>query len=236
MTDNAAPLILLTRPRPAGERFAAACRTELGEGVEILLAPLQQIAEVGPLPGIPDDAALIFTSENGALSYAAQGGRRGLTAYCVGDRTAEAASAAGLEAVSADGAIDDLRALILRAPAKGPLLHLHGRHVTGDLSGQLRAAGLRASGHVVYEQRDLRLSDEARDALTGPRRVVAPVFSPRSARLLARAAPDMRNTVLPCISEATRAALPEALRPHGTISDRPDAAAMLIAVARQLCP
>lgn len=236
MTDNAAPLILLTRPRLQAERFAAACRAEFGDKPDIMLAPLQEIVHAGALPDIPANAALVFTSENGVFSYAARGGRGGLTAYCVGDRTAEAARNAGLDAVSAGGAIGDLMALILRKRPSGPLVHLHGRHVTGDLSGQLRARGMQASGHVVYEQRDLALSDQAREALAGPRRVIAPVFSPRSARLLATAAPDMRETRIPCISKPARDALPEPLRPLASVSDAPDAAAMLIAVARQLCP
>ena len=234
MPDNATPLILLTRPRAQGARFAALCEAEFGTRAEVMQAPMQEIVWTGPPPAMAEDAALIFTSENGVRGAGHTGaGRR---AYCVGQRTAEAARLAGYDAISADGTAGDLAALIQKAPPAGPLIHLHGAFVRGDLAGQLRAGGLRAEGRVVYDQVALPLSPAARKALAGPRRVIAPLFSPRSARLLAEAAPDLANTALPCISKATRDALPAPLRALATISAAPTGAAMLIAVARQLCP
>lgn len=234
MPDNATPLILLTRPKAQAARFAAQCRDEFGTRAEVMQAPMQQIVWTAPPPDLPPDAAAIFTSENGVRAF--RGAGAGRRAFCVGDRTARAARTAGFEAISANGAAEDLLAAILNAPPAGPLVHLHGAFVRGDLAGQLRAAGLHATAHVVYDQRALPLPPEARAALASPRRVIAPLFSPRSARLLADANPECRNTALPCISKATHAALPEALRTHATISDAPTGAAMLIAVARQLCP
>ena len=236
MSDNATPLILLTRPRAQGARFAALCETEFGICAEVMQAPMQEIVWTERVPAMPEGAAAIFTSENGVLGYLRAGPGAGRRAYCVGDRTAEAARAGGFDAISANGTVDDLAAVILRARPAGPLFHLHGRALRGDLVGWLRDAGLAATGHVVYDQRALPLTAEARAALASPRRVIAPLFSPRSARLLAGAVTDLENTSLPCISNATHLALPEALRARATISDAPTGAAMLIAIARQLCP
>jgi len=236
MPDNATPLILLTRPRAQAARFAALCEVEFGTGAEVMQAPMQEITWTGPPPAMPEDAALIFTSENGVRGAARAGAGAGRRAYCVGYRTAEAARQAGYDAISANGTVEDLAALILHAHPAGPLIHLHGGFVRGDLAARLRDAGLRAAGHVIYDQAALPMATSARAALAGPRRVIAPLFSPRSAALLARAAPDLDNTALPCISKATREALPAALRACATISDAPTGAAMLIAVARQLCP
>ncbi len=236
MSDNATPLILLTRPQAQAERFAEMCRAEFGQVAEILIAPMQEIADTGTLPKIAPGTSLIFGSENGVLAYIRQGGPTGLRAYCVGDRTAKAAELAGLLALSANGAVTDLEAMILERHEGGALLHLHGEHVSGDLTGAMRRHGLPSTEHVLYTQRALPLSDVALAALASSARVIAPLFSPRSARLLADAAPDMRNTTLPCISPAARLALPDTLQAHAPVSDAPTAIGMLIAVARQLCP
>jgi uroporphyrinogen-III synthase len=236
MSDNATPLILLTRPQAQGARYAALCRAEFGDRAEVMAAPMQQIVWTRPASAIPDDTALIFTSENGVRAFLRAGAGPGRQAFCVGERTAEAARQAGMVAVSANGTVEDLVALILKSPPAGALLHLHGTHLRGDLVGRLTKAGLAVTGHVAYDQRALPLAPDARDALASPRRVIAPLFSPRSARLLAGAAPECRNTALPCISKATAMALSEPMRDRATIAEAPTGAAMLIAIARQLCP
>ena len=235
MPDNATPAILLTRPEAQAERFAASCRERFGDAVEIVLDPMQRIV-LGPLPGLPEKAAMIFTSENGVRAYAAGGGAAGRMAYCVGDRTADAARAAGLVARSAGGATGELLDLIRSEAPKAPLVHLHGRHVRGNVVGALVDAGFAAQGFTVYDQQDLPLSHAARALLSGPRRVIAPLFSPRSAALLGAELVETANVALPCISAATRDALPPALHGLASIAETPTGAAMLNAVARQLCP
>lgn len=235
MPDNAAPLILLTRPAAQARRFAGECRAELGDRAEILIAPMQEIS-LRDLPPIPEGTALIFTSENGVRAYQAGGGSPGVAAYCVGDRTARAATAAGLRAVSAGGAAGDLVDLIRTHDPGGPLLHLHGRQVRGDIARHLTDAGLNATGHVVYDQRALPLSDDAIRALMGPRRVIVPLFSPRSATLFAQALPAGSRPDPVCISAATKAALPDALQRGVPVAETPTGAGVLKAVARQLSP
>ncbi|MGI3187391.1 uroporphyrinogen-III synthase [Nioella aestuarii] len=235
MPDNAAPLILLTRPAAQAERFAKQCRAEFGDRVEILVTPMQEIVLLD-LPAVPPGAGLIFTSENGVRAYQAGGGKAGLTAYCVGDRTARVAAEAGLNAQSAGGAAGELVALIRGAAPDGPLIHLHGTHVRGGIAKQLCAAGFDVTGHVVYDQRSLPLDNSALKALSGTQRVIVPLFSPRSATLFAADLPAASSPDLICISDATRAALPAALRQAAILADEPTGAAMLKALARQLSP
>lgn len=235
MPDNAKPLLLLTRPQAQAERFAAACQDVFDGRVEIMIAPMQEIV-LSPLPRITPGAMLIFTSENGVRAYVAGAGRKGARAYCVGDRTAQAARAAGLDARSAGGAAGDLLALIRAEAPSAPLVHLHGQHVRGQIIDSLRADGHDATGHVVYEQRPLPLSDPARAALTGAARVLVPLFSPRSAALFAEALPAGAEPRLVCISAATREALPPRMQARALVADQPTGAAMLNAMARQLSP
>ncbi|TBX18519.1 uroporphyrinogen-III synthase, partial [Nioella sediminis] len=126
--------------------------------------------------------------------------------------------------------------LIRRDAPDGPLIHLHGTHVRGGITDRLSAEGFSIVGHAVYDQRNLPLSAGALAALSGPRRVIVPLFSPRSAALFAADLPAGANPDLICISDATRAALPKPLRRTAIVSDAPTGAAMLKALARQLSP
>ena len=235
MPDNAKPLILLTRPQSQAERFAAALHARTGGATEVLIAPLLRI-ELLALPQIPDGAALVFTSENGVAAYAAGGGAPGRIAYCVGDRTAEAAGQAGVRARSAGGTAEDLIALIVAEAPACPLVHLHGRHVRGAVVASLSHHGFAITGHAVYDQVALPLPAAARGALLSGQKVLVPLFSPRSAQLFAKALPDGTKCRPVCISVATRAALPPALGARASVAEAPTGAAMLNAVTRQLSP
>ncbi|HEY7610485.1 MAG TPA: uroporphyrinogen-III synthase, partial [Alphaproteobacteria bacterium] len=62
--------ILLTRPEPDAQRFAA----QLAEhGIEAVVAPLMTIETAdAPLPPLEGVQALVFTSANGVRAYAAR--------------------------------------------------------------------------------------------------------------------------------------------------------------------
>jgi uroporphyrinogen-III synthase len=216
-------VLLLTRPEPAARRFAAEAEQAVGPFAQVVIAPLQRIVPLGPLPALPPGAALAFTSENGVamavaagLGGQAAGGPR--RAYCVGARTAAAARAAGFEARAAEGCADALLAAILADPPPGPIVHLAGRHQRGDLAERLRAAGLPATRIAAYDQQAAEVSDEARAALAGARPVVAPLFSPRSAALLAERMPAAPRAPLllvflsPAVAEAWTGPPPLAAR------------------------
>lgn len=130
MVPQSRPLVtavLLTRPEAQGARFAAALAEALGP-VRLVTSPLMAPAFLVPaIPLRPD--ALIFTSETGVEGYrrlAAPELSDVRRAWCVGNRTARAAEAAGLAAHSAEGDAERLIAAILAADEPGPLLHLRG--------------------------------------------------------------------------------------------------------------
>ncbi|WP_086464083.1 uroporphyrinogen-III synthase [Oceanibaculum nanhaiense] len=182
--------VLLTRPEPDSTALAARLKND---GIESVIAPLLEIVprDPGP-PPVPMDSvqALLVTSANAAERLPSVTERRDVRVLCVGAATAEAARAQGFDSVeSADGAIEELTALALGTldPKAGPVLHLSGETVAGDLAGMLRLAGFEAHRLVVYE---------ARPAEALPPRVLAELrrgrldavlfFSPRTAETFVR--------------------------------------------------
>jgi len=164
-----APICLLTRPHAQSVAFARDL-----PGIEVLIAPILRIealpfdpARISAAPGI------VFTSAN-AVPLAGPG--KGKPALCVGPQTAEAAAAAGYEVEEGPGDAEGMMPLL---PGREAWLHLHGRH---------RARELPVQGMAIYDQIAQPLSPEAVALLSGDRPVILPLFSPRSASLLAQAA------------------------------------------------
>lgn len=176
--------MLLTRPLAQAERFAEDCLAQFPE-IPILISPILRI-EARPIARSFDGvASLILTSENAVRALARMGAKlAGLPALCVGDRTAAAARSIGLNAVSVGGTSDDLVEAILGRPAAGALLHLRGAESRGEIAARLSAEGRQIDEAIVYDQRPLKLSLEAKRLLSGDLPVVLPLFSPRSAALL----------------------------------------------------
>lgn len=235
------PTVLLTRPAPASRRFADALRDRLGAGVPVLIAPVLDIVLDAPAAAdaLAGAGGVILSSENGAAACAASGAGAGLSAFCVGRRTARAAGAAGLVPVAhPPGDLDGLLAQIVAAgwPGwRGPLVHLHGAHVTGDAVAALAAHGIAVRSAVVYDQRARPLSDAALVLLAGDAPVVVPVFSSRSARLIAPALAAARAPLrLAAISPRAAGALDVQSALQVRTADRPDADAMLDTVAALL--
>lgn len=227
------PILLLTRPLPEAERFAREVTARLTLRPDVILSPLLEIVplEVEAPPGM---VGLILTSANGAQAAARIGLPRGLPAWCVGARTAAAAAVAGFVARPGGGAADALVSRVLAEWPAGPLLHLRGRHARGDVAARLNAGGIETVEQVIYEQRAHPLSAAAMAALQGTVTVIAPVFSPRSAALLAMAGPARAPLVIAAISLAAA----EAVGPLGAtrtdIAEHPDGAAMATLTCRLL--
>lgn len=234
---SASPHLLLTRPRPQSERFAESLRAAL-RGLRVTIAPLMRIELHPPGVGAADGVAgLIFTSENGVAGFVAGCARRDLPVWCVGPRTAQAAREAGFAQVLEGGG--DARALIatlLDRRPQGPLLHARGRHAAADIAGALREAGIGARDLVVYDQQAQPLPPAGAALLASRGDVVVPVFSPRSARLLAAHLPQ-GGTRARLHLVAISAAAAQPLAGHGAIHAQhivsaPDAAAMHSMVAK----
>lgn len=225
------PLLLLTRPEAQSRRFAAEAARVLPPH-ERLIAPLSEIVPWPVDPAVFEGATgVILTSTNAVPALPAL---PGLTAWCVGPATAAAARAVGLEARDVGGdAVAMIETLAREAP-RGPLVWAAGRDIARDLGAALPGLALRRVTAYAAEARDwppglvasLRASGDAS-------RVIAPLFSPRAARLFtAQWGPDTPLPRLVAISPACAAALPA---PGATrIAATPDAGGMLRALAQTM--
>jgi len=225
----AQPTLLLTRPAPQSQRFAQAFSAHFPR-VPVLISPLMQIHNLPLLQDLAGVDALILTSENAVTSLAPQTRLRP-PAWCVGPRTAAAARAAGfpIAGIAEDaGSLTDL----LKAQAPGAhLLHARGRHVVADLPAALAPAGITVTEAMVYDQIACPLTDAAHTLLAQPGPILAPLFSPRSARLLVEAAPPRRLHIAALSPAVAKAAEP--LAPLGLeLAVRPEAGALLDALGR----
>lgn len=175
--------VLVFRPQPDAERSTEALRDR---GQKPIVAPLFTVApSAEPMPAGPFDA-LVLTSANAVPALAeAPPAWRGLPAFCVGSRTAEAARAAGFAPQSAKGNRSALLALILDGlPPAQKLLFVAGRDRHDDLPEQLRAAGHVVTIWTAYEAKAVEaLPEPAAEALRSGQVDAALHYSPRSAQV-----------------------------------------------------
>lgn len=225
--------VLLTRPSGSADRFANDLMVRLKDQIRVVQSPLMQPEALSPdWPDLPY-GAVILTSETGALSAARlldEGRSLPTLAYCVGDRTAEVARAAGFVAHSAQGDAEALLDMILSLPEPGPYLHLRGRDARGDLAPRLAAKGRPAHAAIVYDQRPIALTDDARALLAGHDPVIVPLFSPRTAQLFCDQAPKGAPLWIAAISQGAAKAVSGLSPARLKVAERPDAASMLAVV------
>ena len=227
--------VLNTRPLPQADRFSAELRAVFGGDLQIVSAPLMRAEylstelPMGPFGGV------VLTSETGAEAAARLGAAR-LTplAWCVGDRTAEAAEARGFSAISASGDARDLTRLLAEAPDQSHLLYLHGEDRAADLAAALAPTGRAVTSLVVYRQVAQPLSEDVRHLISSGAPLLVPLYSPRTARLFMEALEGLpQEGVLPVvISENARRVLPEPLAGRAIVSSHPDGPGMLAAIGR----
>ena len=230
------PVILLTRPADPSARFATALRARFPD-LHIVTSPL--IAPTFPLVSLPGRkwTAVIFTSETAvqaAKRIAADGHTLPELAFCVGDQTAQTAQAAGFQALSAQGDGATLLAFIQAQSLRGPMLYLHGRETRLDIAERLESSGIETFSCLTYAQNAQPLTAEATALLHAPSAILAPVFSPRTGQILAQECARIGATAplhVVAISAAAGAAFPQA---NLTLTCRPDATAMLAAIALRL--
>ncbi len=227
------PSILLTRPTAAADRFARSLRARFGSGIRIVISPvLTPKLLAPPIPAGPF-AALVFTSETGVAGFRQVSADRHLPAWCVGNRTAAAARAAGFDTRSAAGDLGALAEAIRRAGVTGPLLYARGRDTAGSLSKIMKTFNITVKEMVVYEQQATPLTAEATALLADDRPVLAPLFSPRSAALFCAEPPVQRRLaplLIAALSPAVAAACTGAQAQQTVCATRPDAEAMLEAI------
>ncbi len=178
MIKTTMPRIVLTRPQAAARRFAARLLAARPKA-DVVVSPILDISYRENVQ-LPEADLLVFTSVHGVEGHARLGGVKH-PAFCVGETTASAVRALGYDvrAVAADSAVLET---VLQEHPKKRLLHARGAYVAGKLA----ESNENLVEAIVYDQPARLLTQEAQEAFSGERAVVLPLFSPRSARELAK--------------------------------------------------
>lgn len=222
------PHILMTRPRLASERFLAqleATRAPLGR---VVISPAISIETFGASMDASRFGGVVATSSNAFVDVHGQGD---VVAWCVGDATADAARRSGFKAISAGGDAQDLLTLITAARPRSPLLYLRGTHVSRDLGQWLVEHGFDVEQRVVYDQPESEPTAEAIGLLRSGEPVLVPLFSPRSAKIVASWVLGIEG---PVTAVAMSDTIATAWGGQVVVSPRPTATAMVRAVADAL--
>ncbi len=218
------PTALLTRPAAQSAELAAAL-----SGCSVVISPLIEIVPCDVGVDLDGFDLLLFASQNAVLA-ARRFGLAGRRAFAVGPRTAAVAAAQGMEVMVASGNADGLVAAVSGLPGAGRVLFLRGRHSRGDVAGRLARAGIDIREAVIYDQRARPLSREAVALLRGRAPVVLPLFSPRSALLMAQGAQTagaVAPLVIVALSRAVAAAWNGPRPADVAVAGRPSAEEMV---------
>ena len=178
-----AKTILITRPREDADRLAADFEAQ---GFDTLIEPMLTIDFVeDPSFSTTGAQAILLTSANGARALGRTMAPRDMRVLAVGEKTAEAARDQGFTRIEAAGGnvekLADLAADVLD-PGDGPVIHISGRDVAGDLAGALSARGFTYSRHVLYKARATEAFSEALvDALSAGDIAAVVFYSARTA-------------------------------------------------------
>lgn len=179
--------VWVTRTEPGASETAERIRAL---GADPVIAPLLIVKGLKVAP--PNEGeAIAFTSRNGVLHYS---GATDRVAWCVGDATATAALKAGFTDVRVGDATVESLAKLMISECRTPIAHWSGEHLSGDLVGSLKGAGLTASRVVAY-----RAEQVEKSPISQPVDIVL-LHSPRAADLYGRFAPGLANTAL-CLSQ-----------------------------------
>lgn len=206
----------------------------------MVVSPVLRICEI-PVRFDPSAfSALIFASQHAVSAVAHIENLSGQHAFAVGSQTGRAARDHGMSVICADGDADGLVEVIINTGRPGPFLFLRGRHSTGNIQLRLKERGLETESMVVYEQKARPLTQPTIDLLCGDTPVVLPLFSPRSASILASEANRIKATaplILVGISPATLAAWDGPTPQHIIASKEPSAKAVATDIIRIIdCP
>lgn len=225
---------LLTRPDPECSETSVRLETL---GHDVFKAPLLEIDNLMPETldlSLVD--AIVVTSRRVAplLSQHAQlDALKGLPVFTVGDKSAQSFRELGFEDVtSADGDVSDLLELLREKELLSNLLYLAARDRAGKLEVQLEAAGRKCQLLVAYALEPVAaLPKTVQDFIAATDRIVVPVYSKRSAQVLADflqrgfSTDELQKLAFVAISETVG----EVLRPLGDVkvAERPNEEALL---------
>ena len=202
--------VLITRPGEDGKALAEILGTS---GVETVIEPLLAIKHIhGTALNVDSIQAMLLTSANGVRALARRTDRRDIPVYAVGDSTATTARKAGFAQVhSASGNVETLVELVIEIlnPEDGPLLHIAGSEVAGNLIGLIERAGFQCTREVLYEAiAERSLKSLTITALKNNQIDAVALYSPRSAENFvelirkARLVRSCRKIIAICLSQA----------------------------------
>lgn len=212
MTDG--PAIWVTRTLPDASETGVRLRKL---GYTPVIAPLLRVEPLPTKINLAEAPRLIFTSRNAVRLFEPTAQAKTLPVFTVGDRTAEAARAAGYRHVqSAAGDVEALAKLIRSLPASmrhGAWLHLGAREPAGDLRGLVEGFGI-ALQHVALYRTAPTPADDVADCLRASLRLAGVlIHSPKAARALVRSRFALpADSCAVCISQAAGDAVPAGLR------------------------
>ena len=198
--DDEGATILMTRPAGRSEEFLSLCEARAGRRLPAVVSPIIEIVDEDPVPDLSLYRTVIVTSGAAVRRIAEDGQIAGRRLVTVGERTAELARQFGADAHALGETAEAF--LSNRGEVVPPAILCRGVHARGDLANRLGASGIPCDEAVVYDQDALPLSSAARALLSGTERVVIPLFSPRSARLVAMAATVAAPTTVIAMSGA----------------------------------
>lgn len=241
-------VVLVTRPEPDNATTAATLRAQ---GFEVLSAPMLRFDPVAmPVDADARYGAVIVTSANALRATGDQpaiGALHDLPLYAVGDRTAEAARAAGFRnVIAAGGDAGALRELVAddgNIKRGAVLLYLAGADLSRDIAGELGARGFTVVTQTTYRMTPVTaLPAEVRAAFAAGDIDMVLHYSRRSARAFfaaARAAGvEISALALPhaCLSDQVAAIARDAGATHVRVARTPDETALLAVLGHAIRP
>lgn len=194
--------VWITRTQPGADATAKRVRAM---GHLALVEPLFEVRDLDADLRLQEAAALAFTSANAVRALATRTADRSLRVFAVGEATALAAREVGFRQVlSTRGDVSALVAGIAsrKRELNGPVIHLGGADLAGDLVGDLARHGVIAYAITLYETVERHAPTKVIECLESIDDVL--VHSPRGAKALAAtlrdfAAPTLRAI---CLSRA----------------------------------
>lgn len=222
----------MTRPLDAAQRFVSSLPQELGSRLKPIYAPLMKITMVPVTPDMSTIKGVIFTSVNGVIAVPGPNQNRTPTAYCVGSATSALAKNKGwhVEHIGVDA--NDLIDRMLQGRVSGSLLHLCGRHTRGSIAERLTSAGVSTQRLVIYDQELQHFPEEVRCSLLQESNVIAPIFSPRSARHFVNQCASLQGLHLVALSDAVAEPLKAMTYSSLSVAAVPTAESLVIAIEK----
>lgn len=227
------PVLIITRPAPQGAAFANAVQSQWAGPLRVVLSPLITIKPISVDMDLGAVTGFVFTSVNGVAATEDLALPSGLTAWCVGPKTAMRAKQAGFVPIIGPGDAAGLTHLIAKQALTGTLAHIRGRYSRGAICDELGTLGIRCFDIVAYDQLSGGLTVDAKNAVKGKDPVLFPLFSPRTSTILSKQGPFLAETHVVAISDAARDAAAFSAKTAQT-AEQPNETAMITATLHAL--